>query len=378
MNTLHRFKPWFLWGVHWPLLIVAFGIAAFGLAALYSAAGGSADPWMQTQLIRFSLGLLLAFVIASIDIKIWRRVAWLAWFVGVGLLIAVEITGVTANNATRWLQIGTITLQPSELARIAIVLVLARWFHRFRHGEVSKKIWLLPIPAAIVLIPAALVLRQPDFGTAAMILALGAAVIFISGLHLWYFFAGAASLVAAFPLMWAQLQPYQQERILTFLNPEKDHLGAGYHIIQSKIALGSGGLSGKGFLGGTQGHLSFLPEMHTDFIFTLLAEEFGFLGSITLLGLYLSFFAIMLFTAWRCRSAFARILVTGLCINLALYVFINVGMVSGLLPVVGVPLPLVSYGGTVALAFFISLGLVVSAARSSDELLPRREARYGI
>ncbi|MDA7983286.1 MAG: rod shape-determining protein RodA [Alphaproteobacteria bacterium] len=361
-SALRRFKPWF-WGVHWPLLLVAAAIGGFGLLALYSAAGGSAEPWMQTQLVRFAVGLLIAFVIASVDIDVWRRLAWLAWFGGVGLLLAVEFWGVTVNNATRWLQLGFVTLQPSELMRVAMVLVLAAWFQRFRHGEVSKKVWLFPVPALLVLVPALLVLRQPDFGTAAMILALGAAVIFMSGLHLWYFFAGAGALVAALPLIWVRLQEYQQERILTFLNPEGDPLGAGYHTIQSKIALGSGGLSGKGFLGGTQGHLSFLPEMHTDFIFTLLAEEFGLLGSVALLGLYLSLFAVMLFCAWRCRGMFGRLLVSGLCINLALYVFINVGMVSGLLPVVGVPLPLVSYGGTVVLVFFISLGLVVSVSR---------------
>ena len=367
-------RPWWLWGAHWLLLLPVLGICAFGLLALYSAAGGSPEPWMRPQFHRMAAGLALAFAVASVDLRHWRRLAWPAWAAGMVLLLWVELAGTTAGNATRWLRFGSFSIQPSEIMRICLVLVLARWFHGLRHGEASTKPWLLVVPALLILLPAFLVFRQPDFGTTALILALGASVVFLGGLHAWYFIAAAAAAAAAAPFLWEQLRDYQRQRLLTFLHPEQDPLGYGYHILQSKIALGSGGVFGRGYLGGTQARLDFLPEKHTDFIFTLIGEEFGLMGGLLLIALHLALFLSLLVMAWRCRSLFPRLLIAGLSVNLALYAYINIAMVSGLLPVVGVPLPLVSYGGTVAMTAFFSLGLAVSAWRSRDEHFPRRRA----
>ena len=357
-----------LQGAHLFLLFWVLAIAGFGVLILYSVAGGSWQPWAEAQAMRVLAGLACALLVASLPLRLWYRLAWAGWLLGVGLLVATEWFGVTVNHATRWLPLfGSLQIQPSELMRIALIVVLARWFSGFRHGEISRKPWLLLPPILLIAIPVLLVLRQPDLGTGLIMAVLGISMIFMAGLHWAYFLVGACGAFASMPLLWAQLHEYQQRRVLTFLNPESDPLGSGYHILQSKIALGSGGISGKGFLGGTQAQLDFLPEKHTDFIFTTLAEEFGLMGGATLIGFYLFFFVALLLIAMRCRNFFSKVLVAGLCLNLASYVFINIGMVSGLLPVVGVPLPLLSFGGTVTLAVFLSLGLVISASQARDE-----------
>ena len=357
-----------LQGAHLFLLFWVLAIAGFGVLILYSVAAGLGNLGQKPKPCGFCLGWGLPWWWLRCLCGFGTALAWAGWFLGVGLLLATEWFGVTVNQATRWLPLfGSLQIQPSELMRIALIVVLARWFSGFRHGEISRKPWLLLPPLLLIAIPVLLVLRQPDLGTGLILAVLGISIIFMAGLHWGYFVVAACGVFASMPLLWAQLHEYQQRRVLTFLNPEDDPLGSGYHILQSKIALGSGGISGKGFLGGTQAQLDFLPEKHTDFIFTTLAEEFGLIGGATLIGFYLFFFVALLLIAVRCRNFFSKVLVSGLCLNIASYVFINIGMVSGLLPVVGVPLPLLSFGGTVTLAVFLSLGLVISASQARDE-----------
>jgi rod shape determining protein RodA len=264
-----------------------------------------------------------------------------------------------------------IQLQPSEIMKVALILALARYFHGQTDEEVVRPLYLVT-PAALALAPAALVLKQPDLGTAVMLLMAAAAVFFMAGVRLWKFALGLLLTLGAIPVAWQFLHAYQRQRLLTFLNPESDPLGAGYHILQSKIALGSGGLFGKGFLAGTQSHLNFLPEKQTDFIFTMLAEEWGMLGGLVLLGLYLLLFIYGFAIALRSRNQFGRLLAIGLTTNLFFYVFINIAMVMGIVPVVGVPLPLISYGGTAMLAVMVAFGLMMSVYIHRDIRIPRR------
>jgi rod shape determining protein RodA len=280
-------------------------------------------------------------------------------------------------GARRWVDLGVLQLQPSELMKIALVLALARYFHTVSLDDVRRPFYLLP-PLALVLAPAGLVLRQPDLGTAIMLVMVGGIVFFMAGVRLWKFAVVILATGGAVPIAWNFLHDYQKNRILTFLSPENDPLGAGYHILQSKIALGSGGMFGKGFLQGTQSHLNFLPEKQTDFIFTMLAEEFGMVGGLLLLSLYLLLFVYGYAIAFRSRNHFGRLLALGLTANLFLYVFINIAMVMGLVPVVGVPLPLISYGGSVMMTAMISLGLISSVSIHRDVRMPRRGPREDI
>ncbi|MEM6423509.1 MAG: FtsW/RodA/SpoVE family cell cycle protein, partial [Pseudomonadota bacterium] len=281
-----------LLGLDWGLTLVLAAIASVGFLMLYSVAGGDMDPWASRQMTRFTAGLGLMAIIALIDIRFWRWISPFAYCGALGLLVAVEFVGVTGMGATRWIQIGPLQLQPSELMKIGIVMALARYYDWLRADRVSHPLWLLP-PIALILVPMVLVLKQPDLGTALLIGLGGTVVVFLAGVSLWYFItAGLAGIGAVWGVIatrgteWQILKDYQYRRIDTFLDPEKDPLGAGYHITQSKIAMGSGGLEGRGFMQGTQSRLNFLPEKHTDFIFTTLSEEFGFIGSFSLLSLY--------------------------------------------------------------------------------------------
>ncbi len=348
-------------GLNWFVVFVIAAIAGTGFSILYSVAGGEWDPWASRQAIRFGAAIVLMIGIAVTDIRVWMALAYPAWFAGLALLIAVELIGATGMGGQRWLDIGFMRLQPSELMKIATVMALARYYHS-RDFEQSKRFINLVIPGFLILLPVGLVVIQPDLGTGLMIVAGGAAIIFMAGLSKWLFISAAGAILAAIPVVWQLMKPYQQQRVLTFLNPESDPLGAGYQITQAKIAAGSGGLFGKGFLQGTQSQLNFLPEMKTDFIFTVLAEEFGLLGGLILLTMYGIVLGYGILIGIACRSQFARLLAAGLSITLFLYVFINVGMVMGLLPVVGVPLPLVSYGGSAMLTWCIAYGLILSAA----------------
>ena len=357
----------------WPLIVLIFAMAAVGLAMLFSVADGVTDTWVTRQLLRFAVAVLLMFAVALSDIRLWHRGAYLVYAGSLALLIAVEFVGRSDQGAQRWLDLGAFQLQPSEIMKIALVLALARYFHGLTLEQIRGVRWLL-VPIAMIAAPAALVLRQPDLGTAILTVFGGAAILFLAGIRLWTFAAALLAVVASVPFLWQYLHDYQKDRIYTFFDPERDALGAGYHIIQSKIALGSGGLVGKGFMQGTQSHLNFLPEKQTDFIFTVLAEEFGLAGGLALLSLYVLALAYAMVIALRARSHFARLLCAGAAATFFIYVFINIAMVMGLIPVVGVPLPLVSYGGTAMVTILIGFGFVISSHIHRDVHIPRHPA----
>jgi len=346
-------------GFDWVLVLLLSLISSFGFVLLYSAANGSFDPWAGRQMIRFGIGLGLMAAVALVDLRYLMLLAYPTYGLALGLLVYVDIAGEIGMGAQRWIDLGVFQLQPSEMLKLALVMALARYFHRLPFEAIGRPLRLV-IPIVLVLAPTGLVLVQPDLGTAGTLLLVSAAIFFLAGVRWWKFAIVAAAAAAVVPLGWQFLHEYQKNRLLTFINPEADPLGAGYHIMQSKIAFGSGGLFGKGFLAGTQSHLNFLPERQTDFIFTMLAEEFGLVGCGTLLLLYGLLFAYGFALAWRCRNQFGRLLVLGLTANLSVYVFINAAMTMGLIPVVGVPLPLVSYGGTAMLTILIGYGLVAA------------------
>ena len=345
--------------LNWWLIILVVSMATVGVASLYSAAGGDFDPWASRQLMRFGVGVFGMLIIALIDIKWWYRLTWPLYFIGLGLLIFVEIKGHVGMGAQRWINLGFMQLQPSELMKIAVLMALARHFHG-ASPEQARRLSFLIVPALVIMAPVALVLLQPDLGTSLMIVMAGAAMVFMAGAPVWLFVGAIIATIVSIPIAWQFLHSYQKARVMTFLNPESDPLGAGYHITQSKIAIGSGGVEGKGFLQGTQSHLNFLPEKQTDFIFTLWVEEWGLFGGLFLLSLFLFVFVTGLSTSMRCRHNFGRYLALGISVNFSLYVFINISMVMGLIPVVGAPLPLISYGGTSMLAALIGFGLMMS------------------
>jgi rod shape determining protein RodA len=357
--------------VNWGLVLLIALLTGIGCVMLYSAANGSMEPWARQHALRFAGGLVVLLTVALFDVRFWFRWAYPIYLAGVGLLVAVEAIGVVGMGAQRWIELGPITLQPSEVMKVAIVLALARYFHGVAADEIGRPGKLIA-PLVIAGLPVALVLKQPDLGTALMLLMVSGALFFAAGVKLWKFGLVGALGAAAVPVVWQFLHDYQKQRVLTFLNPESDPLGSGYHILQSKIALGAGGLFGKGFLEGSQSHLNFLPEKQTDFIFTMLAEEFGMVGGLALLALYAVVLLYGFGIALRARNHFGRLLAIGLTVNLFLYIFINIAMVMGLIPVVGVPLPLISYGGTAMLAVMISFGLMISVYIHRDVRIPRR------
>ncbi|PJB71440.1 MAG: rod shape-determining protein RodA [Alphaproteobacteria bacterium CG_4_9_14_3_um_filter_47_13] len=357
--------------INWGLVLLIIFLSSIGFAALYSAAGGSFHPWASRQMMRFSVFLVGMIVMALIDIRYWQRLSYVCYAIGFLLLLIVEIKGHIGMGAQRWINLGVIKLQPSELMKIVVIMALARYFHAAPLEDMKRISFLIP-PALMILAPVALVLLQPDLGTSLMIVMAGVAVFFVAGAPAWLFIGGIGATAAIIPLAWHfGLHNYQKQRILTFLHPEDDPLGAGYHITQSKIALGSGGIEGRGFLKGTQSHLNFLPEKQTDFIFTLWAEEWGLIGGLLILGLFALAFLYTAWIAFRCRHGYGRLLAFGLMVNLSLYVFINVAMVMGLIPVVGAPLPLISYGGTAMMAVMIGFGLIMSCNIYKDSKLPR-------
>jgi rod shape determining protein RodA len=359
-----------IWQINWPLVLLISAVACVGFAMLYSAADGNYEPWASRQMFRFGLGLGVMFTIALIDIRVWLKYAYLIYAIVLALLVAVESTGMTGMGAQRWIDLKFFQLQPSELMKIALVLVLARYFHGLSQEDVAKPVYLL-VPAAGVALPVALVLRQPDLGTAILLTLGGGAMFFLAGVRIWKFVVAGLIGAASIPLIWTMLREYQRQRILTFLTPESDPLGSGYHILQSKIALGSGGLFGKGFLAGTQSHLNFLPEMQTDFIFTMFAEEFGLVGGLALLGIYALLIVYGIAIAIRSRSQFGRLLAMGAATTFFLYVFMNIAMVMGLIPVVGVPLPLISYGGTAMLTVLTGFGFLMNVYIHRDARIGR-------
>ncbi|GAB4236976.1 MAG: rod shape-determining protein RodA [Kiloniellaceae bacterium] len=359
------------WQLNWGMVLLLCVIAGVGFAMLYSAANGAMSPWASRQMIRFGLGLVLMFTVALIDIRFWFRYAYLIYFGAFALLVGVEVMGTIGMGAQRWIDLGFIRLQPSEMMKVALVLALARYFHGVSSEDIGRPLYLI-LPIMLAVAPAGLVLKQPDLGTAGMLLLAAGAVFFAAGVRWWKFALVIVAGLAAVPIGWQFLHDYQKARVMTFLNPENDPLGAGYHSLQAMIAFGSGALTGKGYMQGTQSHLNFLPEKQTDFIFTMLAEEFGLVGSLGLLGLYFLLLAYGFAISLRARNQFARLLALGLTTNLFLYVFINMAMVMGVFPVVGVPLPLVSYGGTVLLTVMIAMGLIMSCYIHRDIRISRR------
>lgn len=340
-------------------------IACVGFLLLYYAAGQSISPWMDKQIIRFSFGMIMMIVIAFVDLRLWMSQAYLLYFITLLLLVGVEVMGRIGMGAQRWIDLYFFVLQPSELMKITLLLALARYFHTLTIKEVGFFKNLIQ-PTLLVALPSILVLRQPDLGTMIILAAAGASIFVVAGLRTWKIVSLASSLFISLPLVWMGLRDYQKKRVLTFLNPEQDPLGAGYHILQSKIALGSGGLFGKGLGQGTQTQLNFLPEKQTDFIFPMLCEEMGALAGLGLLAAYSILILYGFRISLQSRSAFGRYLGVGLTTLLFLSVFINVAMVMGLVPVVGVPLPLVSYGGTAMLTFTMGLGLLMSISVHKD------------
>ncbi|MBT6138039.1 MAG: rod shape-determining protein RodA [Rhodospirillaceae bacterium] len=351
------------------LLITA--IAGIGFAMLYSAANGNWSPWAYRQAIRFAGGAVLMIGLALVDLRFLMRWAYAGYLTAFALLVAVEIAGEIGMGAQRWVDFGFFQLQPSEVMKLALVLALARYFHGLTHEEIGRPHYLL-IPLAMIGAPVVLVLRQPDLGTAGMMLMGAGAIFWVAGVRFWKFATLAVAAVGSVPIAWGFLREYQKKRILTFLDPESDPLGSGYHILQSKIALGSGGVFGKGFLQGSQSHLNFLPEKQTDFIFTMLAEEFGLVGGIGLLGLYTLALVYGFAIALRSSSQFGRLVAMGVTTTLFLYLFINIAMVMGLIPVVGVPLPLISYGGTAMLTAMLGFGLLINVFVHRDIEISRQ------
>jgi rod shape determining protein RodA len=353
--------------VNWALVLVVFAVAAVGFLMLYSVAGGSLDPWARDQMNRFGLGVILMFFVAFVPIWFWRNVAGVAYLVSIALLLVVEFFGDIGMGAQRWIDLGFIRLQPSEMTKFTLVMMLAAYYDWLDAKRTSRPLW-VAIPIAMILIPTALVLMQPNLGTALMLLMVGAVVCFLAGVSLWYFLAvglmAAGAIFSVFSLRgtpYQFLHDYQYRRIDTFLDPTADPLGAGYNIIQAKIALGSGGWTGKGFMQGTQSRLNFLPEKHTDFIFTTLAEEFGFIGAFSLLLLYGLIILFCVVSALQNRDRFSSLLILGVAANFFFYLAVNLSMVMGMAPVVGIPLPLLSYGGSAMLVIMVAFGLVQSA-----------------
>lgn len=353
--------------LNWPLIVLLLTVSGIGFLMLYSVAGGSFLPWAEPQMQRFGLGFVLMLFIAMVPIWFWRSISGAAYGLSILLLLLVELFGVVGMGAQRWIDLGFMRLQPSELMKITLVMALAAYYDWLPIKKVSKPAW-VALPVLLVLIPTALVLRQPDLGTSILLITGGGMMMWMAGVHWGYFAAviaaGGGLIAAVFEsrgTSWQLLKDYQYRRIDTFLDPASDPLGAGYHITQSKIALGSGGWTGRGYMQGTQSRLNFLPEKHTDFIFTTLAEEFGFVGGISLLALYVLIILFCVVTALNNRDRFASLMTLGIASTFFLFFAVNMSMVMGVAPVVGVPLPLVSYGGSAMLVLMVAFGLVQSA-----------------
>ena len=347
--------------INWMFVLLTSLTASVGFLMLYSASNGSMNPWATRQIIRFFIGLTLMLTVAVVDIRVWLKYAYVIYLIAIGLLLVVEFGGIIGMGAQRWINFGIFNLQPSEIMKVAIILAIARYFYARRLEYVNSFIH-ISMPLVLIIFPALLILRQPDLGTTILLVATGLTMLFLVGVKLWFFAVGLVlSIIACYPIWNFVLLDYQKSRLLTFFDPGRDPLGAGYHILQSKIALGSGGIFGKGFLKGSQSHLSFLPEKHTDFIFTMLAEELGLIGGLALIFLYLLMLIYAFAISIRCRNHFGRLICMGVSISLFLNIFVNIAMVMGILPIVGMPLPLISYGGSAMMTLMFSFGLLLCA-----------------
>ena len=355
--------PPFISNLPWRPILLVLLIGAIGTLVLYSAAGGSTSPWAMSHAIKIGVFLTMAVMLSRVREESWKQLAFPFYGVVLIMLIVVELLGAVSGGSQRWLDLGFIRLQPSELMKLAIVLAVARFYDLLPAGEIRG--WTAIWPAALMIaFPAALVILQPDLGTALMIVFGGVSVMFLAGLPLRLFLGGAAAIALAVPLAFNfLLHDYQQKRILIFLDPESDPLGAGYHITQSKIAIGSGGLFGKGFLNGTQSHLDYLPEGHTDFVFATMSEEWGLVGGLIVIGAYLAFIRWGMSVSRNAQGKFAKLTAGGLAMTIFFYFTINLMMVMGLAPIVGIPLPMVSYGGTAVLTVMLCVAVLMSLER---------------
>ncbi len=356
--------------LNWGMIALIVLIGLIGVALLYSAGGKSWSPWAGPQLVRFGIGLCLMLIISLTDIRIWLHYAYVMYGVILLLLVVVEIMGHIGMGAQRWINLGFIVIQPSELMKVTLVLALAKYFHGLSLEDIGQPVKLVA-PIAMVVAPIGLVLMQPNLGTAMLLILASGAVFFTGGVRWWKFVIVILLVAAALPMAWEHLHDYQKARLTTFLDPGADPLGHGYNILQSKIAMGSGGMFGRGFGQGTQSQLQFLPEKHTDFIFVVLAEEFGMVGALFVLLLYFLLIAYGLMIALTCRNQFGRLAAFGLTTSFFLYVFVNVAMVTGTIPVVGIPLPLVSYGGTAMMTLLIGCGILLSISVHRDLRISR-------
>lgn len=355
--------------VNWLFVLCICALAGVGYAALYSAAGGSSSPYAASQLTRFCTGLLLMLGIAMVDIRILEKMSWPAWILGVLLLVAVLKFGHMGLGAKRWMTIAGVEVQPSELMKLFLAMALGSYFKRAATEQTGNLFFVAPAIAA-TLIPMALILKEPNLGTAVITGAIGATIMLGAGVRWWWFALVAILIAVCAPLIYEHLHAYQKARIDIFLNPGADPLGAGYNIIQSKIALGSGGFFGQGYLHGSQNQLNFLPEKQTDFVFTIIAEEFGFFGSVAVLGLLMCIVALAYYTALSCSHVYGRLVALGIATNFFLYCFVNLSMVMGLIPVGGVPLPLISYGGSALTAVMLGFGVLMSIHVHRDVEFP--------
>tara|TARA_Y100000590_G_scaffold413143_1_gene508697 strand:- start:151 stop:1281 length:1131 start_codon:yes stop_codon:yes gene_type:complete len=347
------------------LILIVITIGVISIFAIYSTEGGNFSYYTKNHLIRLTAFFLMFLALSFVRISNWYKSAYVFYFIGLVLLIFVIFFGITSSGSKRWINLYFLNLQPSELMKIAIILSFARYYHRVQGFNIQSYKFLL-LPIILLIVPCYLVITQPDLGTALLIAGSGIAVIWLAGLNIKYFVYSGIMLLVSLPFAVSFLKPYQKSRILTFFNPDRDPLGAGYQIIQSKIAIGSGGFYGKGFLKGTQSYLEFLPEKHTDFIFTLFSEEFGFLGSIILISLYVLLIYRIIRIGFSCISFFSRLFCFGFASALFLYVFVNIAMVLGLLPIVGAPLPIMSYGGSSMMSIMLGLSIVMSCKIYND------------
>lgn len=349
----------------WGLISLICLSAFFGIIVMYSASQGNIYPWAIRQLLHFIMFFPIMILIAIIDIRVWLRNAYYFYIFALIMLLLVKFLGHTAMGATRWISFGGFKMQPSELAKLSTIFALAKFFHQISVRNISSPIWLLPA-IMMVMLPFGLIMKQPDLGTAMLLLFISVTIFFAAGVKIWKFLTVLIAAVIAAPLIWTKLHDYQKKRILTFLNPESDPLASGYNIIQSKIAIGSGGIFGKGFMKGTQSQLDFLPEHQTDFVFTMIAEEFGFVGGVSILFVFTIIIIYGYKIAFSAKTNFAKLLAIGMISLFAMHVFVNMGMVMGLMPVVGVPLPFLTYGGTIMLTMLVAFGFLMNVHVHKD------------
>ena len=360
--------------VNWFIVGIMSAIALIGFAMMVSAGNGAFHPWAAQQISRFCFAFVLMIILALMPMRLLMDYAYVIYFLCLIVLVGVDIAGHTGLGAKRWLNLGGLNIQPSEFMKLTVILVLARYFHQMYPENIRRIPFLIP-PLLLIVLPAILILRQPNLGTTIILMSVGGVMCFLAGVQWRYFIGLVVGVVSAMPVIWHFMHDYQKQRVLTFLKPDEDPLGAGYNILQSMIAIGSGGLFGKGYLQGSQNQLNFLPEKHTDFIFTMLAEEFGFFGSMLVLILYGILLASGMMVAMRSRSTFGAMMAAGVSVLIFMHILINCGMVMGMLPVVGVPLPLMSYGGSIMVSTVLAVGLLLNAYTYRDDLPTRKTAK---